>query len=95
MSVRGRRQGHRVSAVLHLTRFLTPSYATRVYEFEYDLPGAVSIRSLYGDGWRAYMLLGWRWRALCITGRYRLQQLDRAGGALHYGGLQIDLQVGS
>ena len=93
VSLRGRQQGRRFSAVLHLSRFLTPSYATRVYEFEYDLPGAVSIRPLYGDGWRAYILLGWRCRGLRITGRYRLQQRHQAAGALHYGGLQIDLQL--
>ena len=28
------------------------TWNTRIYEFEPDLPGAVSIRPLYGNGWR-------------------------------------------
>ncbi|MSR82104.1 MAG: hypothetical protein EXS58_04160 [Candidatus Latescibacteria bacterium] len=34
----------------HLSRFHTSAYASRLYE--YDLPGALSIRPLYGKGWR-------------------------------------------
>ncbi len=49
-SMRFRDLWRSVRYVLHLSRFLTDSYAARIYEYEYDLPGAVSIRPLYGQG---------------------------------------------
>ncbi len=78
----------------HLSRFSTASYRTRIYEFEYDLPGTVSIRPLYGDGWRFYLLAGFRWRPVEVGGRYRYQR--RLGGEkpLHYFGLQVDCRIG-
>ena len=77
--------------VLHLSRFATDSYAARIYEFEYDLPGVVSIRPLYGGGWRFYILAGGQWRALQLTGRYRYQQ---GRSAPHYWGMQVEKRGG-
>jgi len=77
-------------SVFHLTGFRTASYSTRVYEYEYDLPGAVSIRPHYGSGWRLYALAGVRWGALEIGGRYRLQ---RDGETRHYVGIQVDARL--
>ena len=70
----------------HLSRFHTPSYASRIYEYEYDLPGALSIPPLYGKGWRWYLLAAYPWRALRLSGRYRYQQGKRQVG------LQLDLE---
>jgi hypothetical protein len=72
--------------VLHGSLFAVDSYASRLYE--YDLPGAVSIRPLYGDGWRLYMLISRRWRGIEIALRYRLQ---RAGDTRHYAGVLVDV----
>ena len=80
-----------VHLVLHFTRFLTDSYYTRIYEYEYDLPGAVSIRPLYGDGWRCYALAGVKLGAWEFSGRYRYQ---RDVKVRHYGGLQMDMRLG-
>ena len=80
-----------VRLVFHLTRFLTDSYYTRIYEYEYDLPGAVSIRPLYGEGWRSYALVGVKWGAWEFSGRYRYQ---RDVKVRHYGGVQVDMRLG-
>ena len=72
---------------LHISRFHTDSYATRIYEHETDLPGTVSIRPLYGSGWRGYAQVSYRWQGWNLGGRYRLQwdwHIRR------YGGVQID-----
>lgn len=76
---------------LHLSRYHTASYATRIYEYEVDLPGAVSIRPLYGAGWRGYALASVAWRGWRLSGRYRLQ-LDRQ--TRRYGGVQMDWSGG-
>ncbi len=78
------------SCVFHFSRFRTPSYGTRIYEFEYDLPGAVSIRPLYGSGWRFYSLVGVKWGGFQFSGRYRLQ---RDPEVRHYAGLQFDVKL--
>ena len=72
---------------LHLSRFQTASYATRVYEFEVDLPGSVSIRPLYGSGWRAYALVSAAVGRWSVSARYRLQWDRRLR---RYSGLQVD-----
>ena len=72
---------------LHLSRFRTESYATRIYEYEVDFPGAVSIRLLYGSGWRGYALVAVGWRGWVLSGRYQLQR-DRQ--IRRYGGVQVD-----
>lgn len=53
-----RYRGQHLSGVVHLSRFHTGAYAARIYEYEYDLPGAYSIRPLYGNGWRIYTRTG-------------------------------------
>lgn len=40
-----------------MSRFFTLSYDARIYEYERDFPGSVSIRALYGDGWRGVAMV--------------------------------------
>ena len=40
--------------------FDTPSYESRIYEYESDLPGVLSARPLYEKGFRWYVLIGWK-----------------------------------
>jgi hypothetical protein len=40
--------------------FDTDSYDSRVYEFEGDVPGVLSIRPLYGKGYRGYFIFRWK-----------------------------------
>ena len=82
------------SYTFHLSRFLSASYNSRIYEFEYHLPGTLSIRPLYGDGWRLYAMGGVQWRFLSIVGRYRYECSQHRGRALHNIGLQVDFQTG-
>ena len=89
-SLRWKEKWESWSCVFHFSRFRTASYGTRIYEFEYDLPGAVSIRPLYGSGWRFYNLVGVQWGGFQFSGRYRLQ---RALEVRHYGGLQFDVKL--
>jgi hypothetical protein len=72
---------------LHVSRFRTDSWWTRIYEYEVDLPGAVSIRPLYGTGWRGYVLVEIAYRGWRLSSRYRIQRDQRLR---HYGGVQID-----
>ena len=60
---------------------------TRIYEYEADLPGTVSIRPLYGSGWRGYAQVSCRWQRWTLSGRYRLQWDRRIR---RYGGVQFD-----
>ena len=77
--------------VIHLSRFGTESWAARVYEYERDLPGAVSIRALYGDGWRAYVLAQRTWRRqLSVAVRCRHERVPERRRATTSAGLQID-----
>ena len=62
---------------LHASRFRTDSWWTRIYEYEVDLPGAVSIRPLYGTGWRGYALVSVAWRGWVLSGALP----DAAGSA--------------
>lgn len=79
-------QWQRLEWTCHLSRFHTSAYASRLYEYEYDLPGALSIRPLYGKGWRWYLLAARTWGPLRLAGRYRQQQGRRDAG------LQLDLE---
>ena len=56
-SLRWSRHRTRRHLVLHLSRFQTDSYGAHIYEYERDFPGSVSIRPLYGDGWRGYPMI--------------------------------------
>ena len=88
MSILWRHRWRRMSAVVHLSRFRTGAYAARIYEYEYDLPGAYSIRPLYGNGWRFYTRTGFTWRSLEVGLRYRIQSGDPVR---HHLGFQADL----
>jgi len=87
----GRGGWRAVNITLHCTRFRTDSYGSRLYEYEYDLPGMVSVRPLYGKGWRGYALVGLKGKRWSFNWRYRLQ-LD--GEIRQYGGVQIDIRLG-
>jgi hypothetical protein len=78
-------QWRRLKWTCHLSRFRTSAYASRLYEYEYELPGALSIRPLYGRGWRWYLLAARAWGPLRLSARYRHQQ------GRHHAGLQLDL----
>jgi len=67
------------------------TWNTRIYEFEPDLPGAVSIRPLYGNGWRVNGLVRLERGVWELSGRYRYQRDRRRR---HYGGIQVDLRFG-
>ena len=45
---------------VRLIVFHTPSYDSRVYEYENDLRGVFTNTALYGKGWRWYLLLRWK-----------------------------------
>lgn len=77
-SIAWRWRGRRWALDLHGSGFHTGSYHTRLYEYETELPGAVSILPLYGTGCRAYAVgrltwKGWsaglRWRQDWFKGR--------------------------
>jgi hypothetical protein len=89
LALRGRWQVPRGRFVAHGSYFATDSYASRLYEYEYDLPGSVSIRPLYGRGWRFYGLAVLGWRAGEVALRYRL---ERAARTRHYLGLLVELR---
>ena len=74
----------------HLTRFATPSALTRIYEYEQELPGAVSIRSLSGNGWRLYLLTGVAWRGFRTAVRHRIEVAADRRNFKQEIGLQID-----
>ena len=81
-----RRRTPRGEWSLQATRYRTGGYAARIYEYERDLPGSVSIRPLYGDGWRVCALGGlrldgplgplWIW----LRGRLQARPLKRQAG---------------
>ncbi|MBQ42049.1 MAG: hypothetical protein CME15_06280 [Gemmatimonadetes bacterium] len=78
------------TGILHLSRFRTDSYITRIYEYEQSLPGSVSLPPLYGDGWRIYALLRPHLGATRLALRYRRE--GREGQSpRHRVGVQIDL----
>ena len=93
LSLLWQRRRQSSSYTFHLSRFLSHSYRSRIYEFEYHLPGTMSIRPLYGDGWRLYAMGGVQWRGLKIVARYRHERSQLRGGALHNIGLQVDFQI--
>ncbi len=45
---------------LRLTFFRTPTYASRIYEYELDLPGTFANYALYGQGFKWYVRLAWK-----------------------------------
>ena len=93
-SLAWRWRGRRGELALHGSGFRTPSYASRLYEYETDLPGAVSILPLYGSGWRAYAVARLKWRGWTVGLRYR-QGAARGRPTRREGALQLDLLAGS
>ena len=91
LALGSRRRTPRREWSLQATRYRTGGYATRIYEYEKDLPGAVSIRPLYGDGWRVCALAGVRLDGplgplrIWLRGRLQVRPLKRQAG------LQIEL----
>ena len=74
----------------HLSRFRVDSWDARIYEYEYEVPGAVSIRALNGAGWRAYGLLELRKAPVAASLRYRFERRrGREDG--HLASVQLDL----
>ncbi|MDA0335898.1 MAG: hypothetical protein O2782_12085 [bacterium] len=71
-----------------LSLFHTAGYATRVYEYEPQLPGAVSIRPLYGRGLRLAAVCSTRVGPLQVGVRWRLQAA--ATGMQHVAAVQIE-----
>ena len=91
-SVRWSRHREKRHLVLHLSRFQTESYDVRIYEYERDFAGSVSIRPLYGDGWRGYAMIRLEMgRGVAVAVRCRHQRVGvserRRGDTLT--GLQI------
>ncbi|MFC1525766.1 hypothetical protein ACFL6X_03025 [Candidatus Latescibacterota bacterium] len=78
---------------LHGTRFSIPSYASRIYEYEQEVPGAVSIRALYGDGWRVYGMVSVCTGAAELHLRYRYEDVTGRAAKAELA-LQLDLMMG-
>ena len=82
----GRRRTPRGEWSVQATRYRTGGYAARIYEYEQDLPGSVSIRPLYGDGWRVCALAGVRLDGplgplrIWLRGRLQARPLRRQAG---------------
>ncbi len=71
----------------------TSSYESRVYEYEDDLPGRVSLDPLWGEGMRWYVLLGVRGKKLGASAKFAQNQpadADGEEGASSEFGLQLD-----
>jgi len=87
ISLKGKGRG--LDYALLLTRFTTDSYGARLYEYEWDLPGTISVRPLFGAGWRAVALSRWRWGQFSLAVRYRCyRDRERAAQLL---GLQVEI----
>lgn len=87
LSLRWRVQQRAWHGLIHASAFLSDSYDSRLYEYEYDVPGAVTIRPLYGSGERVYALVGRRWGRGHLVVRYRLQ---RDAHWRHYAGALVE-----
>ena len=79
-----------LSVSVRLVAFQSESYASRVYEYEADLPGAYSSPALFGRGFRYYLLARYRWeRALALTVKYSQTNKEKSRES----GASIDNQV--
>lgn len=54
-----RKPGGKLSFTLRYALFDTKDYDTRIYAYEYDIPGSFSIPSYYYKGSRVYAMLNW------------------------------------
>ena len=75
-----------------VTLFDTGGYAARIYEYEPELPQAISIRPLYGRGLRLVGVLRATLGPVRVSLRWRLENRT---GLRHAVGLQIDSVPGS
>jgi len=85
--------------------FDTDSYDSRIYAFENDLPGVLSILPLYEKGIRWYLLAGWKPIPSCrINLKFGTTYHDNVsewgsgndrteGDTIHHFGIQLDLQL--
>lgn len=87
----GRRRTPRGEWSAQVTRYRTGGWDTRIYEYEHDLPGLVSIRSLHGDGWRLCALAGRRLDTPLGPARIWLRGRLQAPPLRRQAGLQIEL----
>ena len=77
-----------------VTFFRTTSYASRIYEYEYDVPGSFSNVALYGQGFKWYGQVNWRVsRGLRVWLKYRyLFFNERNFNVINYGRIKRPLQ---
>ena len=85
-SARATYRSHRSQIALHLSRYRTDSYQSRIYEFEHSLPGTVSVRSFHGTGWRFNAAGNRHLGPWTISLHYRYQEGP-------YFGLQMDWET--
>ncbi len=76
--------------IVQLSRFDTPGYHSAIYEYEYDLPGLVTVRPLFGAGWMVSSTIRLGRGPVRLSGRYRWERKD---SVRQYFGLQLDLQT--
>ncbi|NKB67970.1 MAG: hypothetical protein GKR89_12995 [Candidatus Latescibacteria bacterium] len=74
LSGQGTYQHATTQLTLHLSRYRTASYQSRIYEFERSLPGSLSLRPLYGRGWRFNVAAQHRLGSWTASLHYRYQQ---------------------
>lgn len=90
-ALRWRRRRMRLEGLA--TLFATEGYSTRIYAYEPELPGALSIRPLYGRGARLVAVTVVPIGHLSVSARWRLQV--SGDGVRHVLGLQIEAISGS
>ena len=93
-SARCRWRGSRTDWTVHVTRFRTPTHATRLYEYERSLPGTVSVPALYGNGWRVAGALQTTRSGGTASLRYRCEWRSGQGAPQHEFGVQLDFTAG-
>ena len=91
IALRWRRRRLRWDTLLSL--FRTGAYAARIYEYEPQLPGAASIRPLYGEGARLVTVCGIRLGPVQMSARWRLYAVST--GVQHAAAVQIETAPGS
>lgn len=73
--------------------FDTSSYESRVYEYEDDLPGRVTLTPLWGEGVRWYVVLGVRGKRLGAEAKYSQTHLTETNAAEDDGNPELGLQL--
>jgi hypothetical protein len=86
--------GHALSVTARIVAFYTDSYASRVYEYEADLPGAYSTPALFDSGFRCYILGRYRWgRTLALALKYSQTSKERTSEGIPRADNQISVQL--